>query len=314
MLCQPQVGAREPRVATARSCAKATPIGTSRPATERTGPSSPRSGAPPPGRSRDRRGPRRPARCGRVPAPRRPWSRRGSRHAATRSAASQAIASIRSPSDVGKAIATTRALINSRSRSTTSCRRRGSSSSPHERRADLLQRLELPRPGGGRLVQTRVLDRDGRLRRKESHELLVLLVEVRSALLLGQVEVPVGDARAARSGCRGRSPSADGPAESRRSAGSSARSWRRSVRASVINAPRMPRPRGRSPITAARLVVDAVRDEPLEARPGRIDDAERGVSRTGDECRRLDYALENPVERKLRADCEPGLQQGAQPV
>ena len=63
-----------------------------------------------------------------------------------------------------------------------------------------------------------------------------------------------------------------------------------------------------------RLVVDAVRDEPLEARPGRIDDAECGVPRTGDERRRLDDALENAVERKLRADCEPGLQQCAQPV
>ena len=34
------------------------------------------------------------------------------------------------------------------------------------RAADLHQRLELPRPAGGRLVQARVLDRDGRLRRR----------------------------------------------------------------------------------------------------------------------------------------------------
>ena len=64
----------------------------------------------------------------------------------------------------------------------------------------------------------------------------------------------------------------------------------------------------------ARVVVDAVRDEPLEARTGRVDDAECDVSRTGDEGRRLDDPLENPVERELRADREAGLQECAQPA
>src|SRR5207302_4264306 len=63
-----------------------------------------------------------------------------------------------------------------------------------ERRADLLQGLEMPRPRGRRLVEARVLDRDRRLRRVERDELLVVVVEVRAALLLGQVEVAVGDA------------------------------------------------------------------------------------------------------------------------
>ena len=65
---------------------------------------------------------------------------------------------------------------------------------PGERRTDLLERLELSRPGGRRFVKTRVLDRNSGLRRQERHELLVLLVEVRPALLLREIEVSVGDA------------------------------------------------------------------------------------------------------------------------
>ena len=63
-----------------------------------------------------------------------------------------------------------------------------------ERVADLVQRLELARPAGRRLVEARVLDRDRRLAREQLDELLVLLGEVLAAGLLGQVEVAVGDA------------------------------------------------------------------------------------------------------------------------
>src|SRR5262249_46125827 len=59
-----------------------------------------------------------------------------------------------------------------------------------ERVADLVQRLELVRPAGCRLVEARVLDRDRRLRGEELRQLLVLLGEL-AALLLGQVEVAV---------------------------------------------------------------------------------------------------------------------------
>src|SRR5439155_7075652 len=60
--------------------------------------------------------------------------------------------------------------------------------------ADLVQRLELAEPAGCRLVEAGVLDRDGGLRGEELAQLLVLLREVLAALLLGQVEVSVGDA------------------------------------------------------------------------------------------------------------------------
>src|SRR5919197_580448 len=63
-----------------------------------------------------------------------------------------------------------------------------------ERVPDLDQRLELPRPLRRRLVQARVLDRDGGLGREEPDELLVVLGEVLALRLLGQVEVAVGDA------------------------------------------------------------------------------------------------------------------------
>ena len=62
-----------------------------------------------------------------------------------------------------------------------------------ERVADLDQRLELPRPPRGGLVEPRVLDRDRGLRGEEGDEVLVLLRELALALL-GEVEVPVRDA------------------------------------------------------------------------------------------------------------------------
>src|SRR5262249_9695588 len=58
-----------------------------------------------------------------------------------------------------------------------------------ERLRDLVQRLELPRPLPRRFVEPRVLDRDGRLRREQADDFLVLLAEVVAALLLRQVEV-----------------------------------------------------------------------------------------------------------------------------
>ena len=63
-----------------------------------------------------------------------------------------------------------------------------------QRVPDLVQRLHLPQPVRRRLVQARVLDRHGRLGRKQGDELLVLLGELGAAGLLGQVQVPVGDA------------------------------------------------------------------------------------------------------------------------
>ena len=63
-----------------------------------------------------------------------------------------------------------------------------------ERVPDLVERLELTEPARRRLVQACVLDRDRGLRGEQLRELLVLRGEVGAAGLLGQVEVPVGDA------------------------------------------------------------------------------------------------------------------------
>ena len=63
----------------------------------------------------------------------------------------------------------------------------------HERARNLVERLELLQPAGRRFVETRVLDRDRGLGGEQLHELLVLGGERGAALLLGQVQVSVGD-------------------------------------------------------------------------------------------------------------------------
>ena len=119
-----------------------------------------------------------------------------------------------------------------------------------ERVADLVQRLELPRPARRRLVQARVLDRDRRLRREQLDELLVLLGEVLAVRPSRSGRGCRRRPRAAGSARRGTSSSADGSAGSRPSAD------RRRIAAGaagarrVMSAPRIPRPRGRSPIAA----------------------------------------------------------------
>ena len=57
-----------------------------------------------------------------------------------------------------------------------------SSSSDGERVADLVERLELAQPARRRLVEPRVLDRDGGLRGEQLRQLLVLVGEVDAAL------------------------------------------------------------------------------------------------------------------------------------
>src|SRR5262249_60813664 len=63
-----------------------------------------------------------------------------------------------------------------------------------ERIADLVQRLELPRPRRRRFVEARVLDGDRGLAREQRDDLFVLVGEVRAVVLLGQLQVPVRDA------------------------------------------------------------------------------------------------------------------------
>ena len=51
-----------------------------------------------------------------------------------------------------------------------------------------------------------------------------------------------------------------------------------------------------------RVLVDAVREEALELRPGLVDHAERGVTRAGEPRGRLDEPLQDGVERELGAE------------
>ena len=206
------------------------------------------------------------------------------------SAPSPAIASTRRPSDTGSAIATTRASISSRSLSTTSCSCLREVELADESFADLLHRLELPRPRGRGFVQPRIFDRHRRLRREERDELLVMLVELGAAGLFRQIEIPVRNAsehdrRAEeRLHLRMTRREADGPrivrdrVQPQRARVGDQRAEDAAAAGQVTDAP-------------ARLVVDAVRDEPFERRPGRIDHPESRVLRGGDECGGLDDAL-----------------------
>ena len=63
-----------------------------------------------------------------------------------------------------------------------------------------------------------------------------------------------------------------------------------------------------------RLVVDPVRDEPLQRRPALIDHSERRVPRGRDERSGLDDPREHSVQRQLGTDRETCLQQGPNPV
>ena len=151
-----------------------------------------------------------------------------------------------------------------------------------ERVADLVQRLELAQPAGRRLVEPRVLDRDRGLGGEQLRQLLVLLGERPAALLLGQVQVPVGDAakqdRHAEEGLHRRVVRR----ETRPSAGR--RRGRRAAAAcaSRISTPRIPRPRGRSPIAACVSASMPVVDEALERLPrsGRSRRAPRSARRS----------------------------------
>ena len=95
-----------------------------------------------------------------------------------------------------------------------------------ERRPDLVQRLELLRPGRRRLVQARVLDRDGRLARERLDELLILGGERPAPSRSGRGSRTRG--RAGGSARRGSRASADGGAGSRPTA-----DRRRSTRAAT---------------------------------------------------------------------------------
>ena len=94
----------------------------------------------------------------------------------------------------GSAIRTSSASIRSRSRVAISSSRGASSVSPASALPTSVSDSSWREPTRRRLVEPRVLDRDGGLRGEQRHDLLVLRGEVGAVGLLGQVQVPVGDA------------------------------------------------------------------------------------------------------------------------
>ena len=182
-----------------------------------------------------------------------------------------------------------------------------------ERGPDLVQCLELLRPGCRRLVEPGVLDRDRRLRRQQLRELLVLVREVVPTGLLGQVEVPVGDAAE-----HDRQPE---ERLHRRMVG------READGAGVVGDLVEPQRLGVADQHAqeaapAREVADRVvrrrvhpgRQESLQRVPGLVDHAERGVARAGDRGGGLDDLLQERVERELGAERDTCVDEDAEPV
>ena len=176
--------------------------------------------------------------------------------------------------------------------------------------ADLGQGLELREPARRRLVQARVLDRDRRLRGQQRDELLVLAREVLAAPLLGQVQVAVGDAaeqdrhaeERAHWGVVGRK--ADG-----------ARIGRQVVEPECVRVPNQ-HPEDPAAVRKVadaflRLRVDARGQEALERAAGWIDHAERRVPRPRQLRRGVDDSLQEGIERELRRDRDPGVDQPA---
>ena len=88
----------------------------------------------------------------------------------------------------------------------------------------------------------------------------------------------------------------------------------RSGLASWISTPRIPRPRGSSPIAAcvsASMPVTTNRSRPLAAR---VDHAERGVAGAGQLGCGLDDPLEDGVERQLGRECDTRVDDRSNPV
>jgi len=183
----------------------------------------------------------------------------------------------------------------------------------NERARDLVERLELLQPAGGSFVQAGILDRDRRLGGQQLHELLILLGEVRAALLLGEVEVPVRD-----------------PAEQDRHAEERAHrgvvGWK-ADRARVVSEVVEPERPGvgdeRSEDAAAvrriadrrlRLLVDAGHDEPFEGTAARVDHAQRGVAGPGQLRSAFDDLLEDCVQGQLRGERDARVDDRSQPL
>ena len=159
-----------------------------------------------------------------------------------------------------------------------------------------------------------VLDRHGRLRREQRDDLLVLVGEASRRAASRRGRGSRTRRRASSPARRGSCASAGGSAGTRPQRGSRMRSSRRSGRASSIRTPRMPRPRGRSPIAARSASSDPEGDEPLELVAAAVDHAERRVARAGELGGDPDQRLQDGVERQLRGDRDSGLDEAPAPL
>ena len=182
-----------------------------------------------------------------------------------------------------------------------------------ERLADLLHRLELSHPPRERLVETCVLDRHRGLRGEHDRDLLVLLGEVRVALLLRQVEVSVD-----------RSAQEDRHAEEGLHLGMARREADRARILAEVVEPKRPGvldesaedPPADGQVTDLLRcgLVEATVDEALEPFPGAVDDAERHVAGARQAYRRLEQLLENGLERELGGQQDADLDESPQPL
>ena len=175
---------------------------------------------------------------------------------------------------------------------------------------DLGQRLELREPARRRLVQAGVLDRDGGLRGEQRHDLLVLGGEVVAVGLLGQVEVPVGDAAE-----QDRDPE-EGPHQ-RVVRG---KADRPRIRRQVVEPERVrftdqdaenPAAAGQVADPLVRLRVDPGGQEALERDAGAVDHAERRIAGGRQLGGGLDDPLEHTVESELGRDRDPRVDEAA---
>jgi hypothetical protein len=163
----------------------------------------------------------------------------------------------------------------------------------------------------GALVEPRVLDRDARPVGEDHDRLLVGAREVPAAGLLGQVQVAPGLAA-------DHHRDAEERVHRRMSRGEA-------VRARVVAHPVQPqRPRvvderAEDPAAARRVADRPVRrridpggEEPLEPAAALVEDAERGVRRTGQLARRPEQLVEDGLEVEVRDERAAGAQEPAQ--
>ena len=182
-----------------------------------------------------------------------------------------------------------------------------------ERVSDLAERLEVAQPAVRRLVEPRVLDRNRGLGGKQPRELLVLVAETPAALLLGQIQVSVGDSTK-----QDRHPE------------EGLHRWvvfRKTDRTRVVGEVVEPQWLGvadqhsEDPASARHVAdrgislgVDARRHEALEGYPRLVDHAERCVARAGQLRCRLDELLQKRLQRKLGAECDSGVDEHTQAI